>query len=420
MAATNPKEYSSLPLILAITAAIVVSVLGGWFALGTESLAEDATIVSNAPVQSSNPADDDQIDIDAELRKARLSTAAELLVAPPRQNALYYYGRVLAADSKHPIAIAELDALLAAILRTVNNHLSLEEFDDAYDLALAAARHRPDHPLVQQMQGDLNEFAAALADEASLLAQNGNDDEATAKLETLKGLPGLSADYVAAAEQLVAETQASRAEQESIEQQARLEEEAKLEWQQKIEAAIAADNLIAPEGDNARDFLAERDDPAELKEQLSEQLRDALLVSAREKISTGDLDQLEAYLAAGLELGASEDTIATLQADFDSKLLEQESTKSIALSEFVRLTSAEPKYPIRASQRDITGWVEVAFTVTKSGETADIQVVRAEPEKIFETSAIQAVKKWTFEPREFQGAAIDQRTTARLVFDFAE
>ncbi len=72
MAATNPKEYSSLPLILAITAAIVVSVLGGWFALGTESLAEDATIVSNAPVQSSNPADDDQIDIDAELRKARL------------------------------------------------------------------------------------------------------------------------------------------------------------------------------------------------------------------------------------------------------------------------------------------------------------------------------------------------------------
>ncbi len=270
------------------------------------------------------------------------------------------------------------------------------------------------------MQGDLNEFAAALADEASLLAQNGNDDEATAKLETLKGLPGLSADYVAAAEQLVAETQASRAELESIEQQARLEEEAKLEWQQKIEAAIAADNLIAPEGDNARDFLAERDDPAELKELLSEQLRDALLVSAREKISTGDLDQLEAYLAAGLELGAGEDTIATLQADFDSKLLELESTKSIALSEFVRLTSAEPKYPIRASQRDITGWVEVAFTVTKSGETADIQVVRAEPEKIFETSAVQAVKKWTFEPREFQGAAIDQRTTARLVFDFAE
>lgn len=419
MESANSKEYSSLPLILAITSAIVVSVSGGWFALGGKTPGNDAETVSDTVISTSatESSVDDLIDIDANLRKARLSAAAELLVAPPRQNALYFYGRVLSADTDHAIANAELDALLATILLTVDDHLADDEFDDAYDLAMAAARHRPDHSLVENMQNDLNEFVAALADDASNLAQSGNNEAATAKLATLKGLPGLSADYVAAAEQLVLETQQSRTEQQLIEEQALQKEQAELEWQQKIGDAIAAENLITPEGESARDYLAERDGPAELKEQLSTQFRDALLTAARAKVDAGEFDDLESYLAAGLDFGADEDTIATLRTDFENKQLEQESTTSIALSEFVRLTLAPAKYPGRASKRHITGWVEVSFTVTKSGETADIEILHAEPEKVFEMSAIQAVEKWTFEPRQYRGEPIDQRTAARLVFD---
>ncbi len=419
MESANSKEYSSLPLILGITTAIVVSASGGWFALGGKTPESNVETLSNTAIATSTAesAVDDPIDIDADLRKARLSAAADLLVAPPRQNALYFYGRVLSADPDHAIANAELDALLAAILRVVDDHLAADQFDDAYDLAMAASRHRPDHPLIKNMQNDLNEFVAALADDASNLAQSGNDEEAAAKLEALKGLPGLSTDYVAAAEQLVLETLQTRSEQELIEEEALQEEQAELDWQQKISAAIATGNLITPEGESARDYLAERDEPAELKEQLSTQLRDALLAAARAKVDAGELDDLEAYLTAGLDFGADEDTIATLRTDFENKQLEIESTTSIALSEFVRLTSAPAKYPTRASQRDITGWVEVTFTVTKSGETADIEILQAEPEKIFEISAIEAVKKWTFEPRQYQGEPIDQRTTARLVFD---
>ena len=320
-------------------------------------------------------------------------------------------------DPGHAVAIAELDALLAAILLVVDDHLAADEFDDAYDLAMAASQHRPDHPLIENMQNDLNEFVTALADDASNLAQSGNDEEATAKLATLKGLPGLSADYVAAAEQLVLETQQTRTEQEFIEEEALREARAELEWQQKISDAIAAKNFITPEGESARDYLAERDEPAEIKEQLSTQLRDALLAAARAKVEAGEFDDLESYLTAGLDFGADEDTIATLRADFEKKQLEQESTKSIALSEFVHLTLAPAEYPTLASRRDITGWVDVTFTVTKVGETADIEIVRAEPEKTFETSAIEAVKTWTFEPRQYKGQPIDQRTAVRLVFD---
>lgn len=419
MESANSKEYSSLPLILGITTAIVVSASGGWFALGGRTSGSNAETVSNTAIATSTTESivDDPIDIDADLRKARLSAAADLLVAPPSQNALYYYGRVLSADPDHAIANAELDALLAAILLVVDDHLAADEFDDAYDLAIAASRHKPDHPLIENMQNDLNDFVAALADAAANLAQSGDDEEATAKLETLKGLPGLSADYVATAEQLVLETQQSRTEQQLIEEEALQEEQAELEWQQKISDAIATENLITPEGESARDYLTERDEPAELKEQLSFQLRDALLAVARAKVDAGELDDLESYLKAGVDFGADEDTIAALRTDFENKQLAQESATSIALSEFVRLTSAPAKYPSRASRRDITGWVEVTFTVTKSGETSDIEILQAEPEEIFEISAIEAVKKWTFEPRQYRGEPMDQRTTARLVFD---
>ncbi|MGI9205215.1 MAG: energy transducer TonB [Woeseiaceae bacterium] len=440
MESANSKEYSSLPLVLGITMAIVVSVSGGWFALGgkatggnTESAANtaaataamedpDAETVANTAIAATTTEDvvEETIDIDANLRKARLAAAADLLVAPTDQNALFYYGRVLSADPDHAIANAELDALLASILLVVDDHLAADEFDDAYDLAMAASQLRPDHPLIAEMQNDLNEFVAALAADASKLAESGNDEEATAKLAMLKGLPGLSSNYVAAAEQVVLETQQTRSQQQQLEEEALLKEQAELDWQQNITDAIAAENLITPVGESARDYLAERDEPAELKEQFSIQLRDALLTVAQTKIDTGEFDDLESYLAASLDFGADEDTVAAMRTDFENEKLAQESATAIALSEFVRLTSAPAKYPTRASQRDITGWVEVTFTVTKSGETADIEVLRAEPEKVFDISAMEAVKKWTFEPRQYQGEPIDQRTTARLVFDLEE
>lgn len=437
MESANSKEYSSLPLVLGITTAIVVSASGGWFALGgkapgstteadvateivppaTEELKSE-TVATIATATA--PAEDlveDSIDIDADLRKARMAAAADLLVTPTDQNALYFYGRVLTADPDHAIATAELDALLASILLIVDDHLAADEFDDAYDLAMAASQLRPDNSHIDEMQSDLNEYVAALADEASRLAESGSDEEATAKLATLKGLPGLSSDFVTSAEQVVLETQQARTEQQQLEEEALQKEQAEQEWLQKISDAIAAENLITPAGESARDYLAERDEPADLKEQLSAQLRDALLVAAQAKVDAGELDGLESYLAASLDFGVDEDAVAGLRTDFENKKLEQESKTSIALSEFVRLTSAPAKYPTRASQRDITGWVEVTFTVTKSGKTADIEVLRAEPEEVFDISAMEAVKKWTFEPRQYQGEPIDQRTTARLVFD---
>ena len=57
-----------------------------------------------------------------------------------------------------------------------------------------------------------------------------------------------------------------------------------------------------------------------------------------------------------------------------------------------------PIYPRRASQREIEGYVDVYFDVTKFGATENIQVQAAEPPGYFEESAIKAVKRWRFQP----------------------
>ena len=150
MPVASPKEYTSSPIALGIAGAIVVSALGGWLMLINDASPEaidEPTANSLLAIAPSNaPSTESTIDVDVELRKGRLSADADLLVSPPGQNALHFYGRVLAADPDHQVANAELDALLALISVIVDDHLAANEFDDAYDLALSASRHMPRPP----------------------------------------------------------------------------------------------------------------------------------------------------------------------------------------------------------------------------------------------------------------------------------
>jgi len=420
----NSREYSSLPLILAISSAIVVSASGGWLVMGNNSTAstdneEHVTAAALAVPTPDYVTATTSIDIDAELRKARLSADADLLVAPPRQNAMYFYGRVLSADPQHPLANAELDALLALISLIVDDHLAANEFDDAYDLAMSVARHKPDHPLVNGMRDDLNSYAARLADQASKYVNEGNDDEAAATLEALEGLRGLNPEFVASAREAVLSTQQSRvsAEREQIEAEQLASEQADLEWAKKVRDAIDLGFLIAPEGENARDYLAERDGPAEVKEQLHIELQDALVAASQNSLDAGELAEAETYLIAASDFGGDDDVLTELRDSLEIKLIEVEGSTVVALAEFVRLSTASAEYPTRATKRNLTGWVDIAFTVTSTGQTANIEILRAEPLNVFESSAVEAVEKWTFVPRQYRGQPIDQRTAARLVFN---
>ena len=64
---------------------------------------------------------------------------------------------------------------------------------------------------------------------------------------------------------------------------------------------------------------------------------------------------------------------------------------------------SNPVYPRIALNKSIEGFVDVKFDVTKYGSTENISVVLANPEGIFERSALKAVKRWRFQPVMKQG-----------------
>ena len=69
---------------------------------------------------------------------------------------------------------------------------------------------------------------------------------------------------------------------------------------------------------------------------------------------------------------------------------------------------------MRARQRNIEGWVQVEFTITRAGTVRDVVVVKSHPGTIFDKSAVRAVSKWKYHPKIEGGAAVErlgERTT---------
>jgi len=421
-AAVGAKEYSSLPLTLTVSSAVVLSVVGGWLLQDRgeidESYDAENTILL-AVATDTTEFEDGPIDIDAELRKARLAAGADLLVGPAGQSALYFYGRINSAEPDDPIIKAELDAVLAQIADNVGDHLDNGEYDEAYALCVQVAKIRPEHALLEVFRTALDSRAAVLVEQAVQYTQDGNDAEAVTVLQAAEELPGLSPAYLAGARESIDEIKASRVivDEEELEKARLATETAIAAWTESVRGAITAGQLLAPEGDNAREYLAQRSSPEETRRELTGELINALIASAEQQVKDEDLAAAELHIDVAEAIGGDEERITALRNAYEAKSIEVEGDKILSLSNLVRLDSSTARYPRRAYRQNITGWVEVTFRVLQDGTTADIVVVNAEPRNTFEKSAVEAVGQWTFEPREFRGQPISQRTAAKLVFD---
>ncbi len=62
-----------------------------------------------------------------------------------------------------------------------------------------------------------------------------------------------------------------------------------------------------------------------------------------------------------------------------------------------------PKYPLQAARDNQQGWVEVEFTVTADGSVSNARVVDAQPRRVFDRAAIEAVSRWQFKPALING-----------------
>ena len=454
----NHKEYSSLPLVLATSGAVVLSFLVGWLLLTPTPESGGFTVKAPLPVQPPLALPDEvevddastagteaplvlqpplapppvaeptvvvaneSVDVDAELRKARFAADADLLVEPAEDNALYYYGRVLSAEPDHAAANAELDSVLARIALAVSEHLTAGDVDAAYELAMHVAESKPNHPLVAALRATLDERSNRFAEQAIDYTRAGNDDAAAAVLANLGRLPGVDANVFSATNDYVEDLRQTRIQEETEREEAErlAEEQALTDWSERVRGAIKAGQLVGPDGDSARDFLEEREGPKESKDALTDELLAALLLAGEESLADGDFATSESMLAAAGEIREDLDGLAELREAFEEQIVAAEEAKVLELKDLVRLNTTPARYPRMANQLNITGFVDVVFTVTPTGATTDIEVAAAEPETVFNNSAIAAVEQWTFQPREFRGKLLNQRATARLVFQLED
>ena len=85
-------------------------------------------------------------------------------------------------------------------------------------------------------------------------------------------------------------------------------------------------------------------------------------------------------------------------------------------TEAILTKAVAPHYPTAAVRSRQKGWVVVSFTVDKDGKTSDIKVVDAEPHRVFDRAAMDAVEKYRFTPAMKNGVPVASVRQQRIEF----
>ncbi len=69
---------------------------------------------------------------------------------------------------------------------------------------------------------------------------------------------------------------------------------------------------------------------------------------------------------------------------------------------------ALPRYPIEAAREKIRGWVKLKFSVNRSGNIENIEILDASPPDIFNQAAIDALQRWKYKAKVIDGKTVRQ------------
>jgi TonB family protein len=183
---------------------------------------------------------------------------------------------------------------------------------------------------------------------------------------------------------------------------------------------LANGRLLEPSGDSAKFYLAQllQADAGDHATQLARTAFNArLLEEARTALRAQDYAGARRWLTEAHAAGADAAGISRLEAEVNAAQDEtQQASGFVSASTLVRTHYMAPEFPIDARRRGIDGWVDLQFLVNIDGSVGELTVIGAQPVGIFEQAALDAVRRWRYQPAVRGGQPVTQRARLRMRF----
>jgi len=206
----------------------------------------------------------------------------------------------------------------------------------------------------------------------------------------------------------------------------------------RVHTAISAGALLNPDPDNAQARVQamqqlDRNDPFTLSAQ--RELQAALLARVRTADKNGQFDLAQQLLATAADYGNGSDLTNTrkqLQDDLQAaqnrtataaaaarEAQQQAADSKNAPEDFIRARALAPitvAYPQKAFEAGVHGYVIVEFMLNAKGKALEPKVIEAEPTKVFDAAALQAVRSGRYDASALADRAKPQRARIRISF----
>ena len=191
---------------------------------------------------------------------------------------------------------------------------------------------------------------------------------------------------------------------------------------------LAQGQLLEPASDSAKYYL----------EQLAQaEPAGAATLAARTAFETRLLDEAQAaakaqdnagarhWLAEAQAAGAAAPAIAAVEAELSAVPPSAPCSAAcrgaadgayVSATTLTRTRYVPPQFPSSAREKGMEGWVDVQFLVNADGTVGEAAIVGAQPVGIFEQSALEAVRRWRYQPVMHDGVPVTQHARVRVRF----
>lgn len=400
-AKANTRSNSSA--IFAALGVVALAVIG-WLIFGSQDENTPA-IVSETPSPNLQ-VDDPVVTIsDTAERIQMLNAEAQTalyenrIITPDGDNALEYFNQVLALDAYDTQAYEGKKEVASRLRQSYQELVNGAEFDQALSVINVLQEIDPLNPGNDELRRNLQ---ASIDNHVAQIKNSGTSQQIEQTAEVLQ--------------RIESEFEGSRTASDALKAEQKLVKQ--------IDQALQQDVLVPPTQNNAYGLVSEAlkrnsVSRANLEPRVAS-LSNKLLALAEQNLSQDNFDEVDKLSALVRRLNANEPALVSLGERTTSRKLELAQSQQALLAkqnapandisarpepaeiekilppEFIK--RVPPRYPNRALNKNIEGWVEVTFRVNSDGRTTDIGVINAEPAGMFETAATRAVKKWRFQP----------------------